>query len=338
MHSSARSFAALVDSIYRSIHDSGEWTHLLRALQHALGADACDVSVYDFGTRRGTIALHSGCYEEPFTSGYALTFAALNPWMRHEACYREDGCWLGDDIASSSEVVGCDFYRAWLEPQRLLHRVSGTILRVGERAIYVSALRGGASFRAEGRELLRSLVPHLRHALRIHCQVAHALAGQAMPQPARPGDAARPMTAGIEQAAVTGSAVHRIDAAARMTREARCGAERDGSLPAADDICGCGLLSAAQINLLDSNEERLLRLYGMTAAEARLAILLAGGHTLVAAARLLDVSVTTVRTHLQRIFSKTFTHSQGQLIALLLLGPARLKVQYHPPEDYSEAG
>lgn len=76
----------------------------------------------------------------------------------------------------------------------------------------------------------------------------------------------------------------------------------------------------------EENAERLRRLYGFTQAEARLAILLACGYTLQDCAIRLGVSVSTVRTHLQRIFSKTDTHHQGQLVAILLAGPARLSI------------
>ena len=81
------------------------------------------------------------------------------------------------------------------------------------------------------------------------------------------------------------------------------------------------------------NELRLLHLYGLTRAEARVAVLMASGLPLPAVANLLGVSQTTARTHLQRIYGKTDTHSQVQLVALLLVGPAQLNIEYCAPAN-----
>jgi DNA-binding CsgD family transcriptional regulator len=58
--------------------------------------------------------------------------------------------------------------------------------------------------------------------------------------------------------------------------------------------------------------------FGLTRAEAGLALRLAGGQSLSEAANELNVSLNTVRTHLKRIFSKTDTRRQGELVSLLL--------------------
>jgi DNA-binding CsgD family transcriptional regulator len=58
-------------------------------------------------------------------------------------------------------------------------------------------------------------------------------------------------------------------------------------------------------------------LYGLTAAETRLASHLAVGATLAQAARELGVARTTVASQLQAIFAKTRTHRQPELVGLL---------------------
>lgn len=71
-------------------------------------------------------------------------------------------------------------------------------------------------------------------------------------------------------------------------------------------------------------ELRLRLLYKLTPGESRIATSLAQGHSLQDAADRLEISVTTVRTHLSRIYDKTGTSRQSELVALLLRGPARL--------------
>jgi DNA-binding CsgD family transcriptional regulator len=62
----------------------------------------------------------------------------------------------------------------------------------------------------------------------------------------------------------------------------------------------------------------LQALFKMTPAEARLAIRLATGETLRAAAGELGITYGTARTRLTQLFRKTNTQTQGQLIRLLL--------------------
>jgi DNA-binding CsgD family transcriptional regulator/PAS domain-containing protein len=66
------------------------------------------------------------------------------------------------------------------------------------------------------------------------------------------------------------------------------------------------------------NRRRLEETYGLTPAEARLAALLAEGKRLKTAATELGISFETARTHLKRIFHKTTSQSQVDLVRVLL--------------------
>ena len=65
-------------------------------------------------------------------------------------------------------------------------------------------------------------------------------------------------------------------------------------------------------------ENVLRKLFGLTPAEARLAVRLARGDALELAAAALDIAYATARTQLAVIFRKTGTRRQGELIKLLL--------------------
>jgi len=68
----------------------------------------------------------------------------------------------------------------------------------------------------------------------------------------------------------------------------------------------------------------LRRLYGLTKAEAQVALLVMRGEGLMPIAEALSVSLTTVKTHLRHIFDKTGIHRQAELVRLLiLLDPVR---------------
>jgi DNA-binding CsgD family transcriptional regulator len=62
----------------------------------------------------------------------------------------------------------------------------------------------------------------------------------------------------------------------------------------------------------------LQSLYGLSAAEAAVAVRIAGGsEALPAVAAAMGVAPTTIRTHLQRAFDKTRTRRQAEFSALL---------------------
>jgi len=61
------------------------------------------------------------------------------------------------------------------------------------------------------------------------------------------------------------------------------------------------------------------RLYGLTRTEAEVALRISRGADLKQISEELSVSLPTVRTHLQRIFAKTDTHRQAELVRFLLL-------------------
>ena len=72
--------------------------------------------------------------------------------------------------------------------------------------------------------------------------------------------------------------------------------------------------------------ETLQRLYGLSPAEAELAAGLASGLSLAEFAEETERSVETARKTLKRVFAKTETGRQGELIQRLLSGPAGLSV------------
>jgi DNA-binding CsgD family transcriptional regulator len=64
-------------------------------------------------------------------------------------------------------------------------------------------------------------------------------------------------------------------------------------------------------------EHLLVKAYGLTAAEARLASRMATGASLEEIAEEFEIARTTARNQLKAIFAKTGTHRQGELVALL---------------------
>jgi DNA-binding CsgD family transcriptional regulator len=71
-------------------------------------------------------------------------------------------------------------------------------------------------------------------------------------------------------------------------------------------------------------EAAMSRLYGLTQAEAKVAALIVGGNSGRQAADKLRLSYNTIKTHLKRIYAKTGTKGQGELIRLIVAGAGRV--------------
>jgi DNA-binding CsgD family transcriptional regulator len=116
-----------------------------------------------------------------------------------------------------------------------------------------------------------------------------------------------------------------------LLRLARRTARRDYVVIATPMPARAGLFAASSpavcLLISDPDEARqvpgatLQRLYGLTAAETRLALRLAIGETLDEAAQSLGIAVTTVRFHLAALFRKTESRRQSDLVRLLLSLP-----------------
>ena len=68
----------------------------------------------------------------------------------------------------------------------------------------------------------------------------------------------------------------------------------------------------------EPHRELLGRLFGLTRAEAEVALRVLRGDGLRPISDELTLSIATVKTHLQRVFTKTGTHRQAELVRLLL--------------------
>lgn len=76
---------------------------------------------------------------------------------------------------------------------------------------------------------------------------------------------------------------------------------------------------------IEAPEQLLFRLYGLTPAESRLALMLMQGCNLSESARRIGIKRNTAHTQLQSIYAKTLVGRQSELIALLLRGISTIR-------------
>ncbi|HEX6978904.1 MAG TPA: LuxR C-terminal-related transcriptional regulator [Alphaproteobacteria bacterium] len=378
---------SVVYSLYRAVPEDGRWPILLHEIEALIGADACALSVHDFGTGRGAIAVHSGCFEAADLAAYRETFAPINPWLSRESYYRaSDAVWTGEDIVPHRRLVASAFHAGWLRPLGLAHRCSVTLFREHDRAVYIEAFRGARRqpFMREELFPLQRLIAHLKQSLELRWMVTrvdprslHPMGDMVLRMGSAPAILAAQQdllaarrSEGAENAPVDAGDAERArdgrDVLPAREEEAAPEAAAGGDSRDCDEADPAPIMPVALIagradegegpatetthrrrrwlplvlhneeaqgpdddGLEDINVKKLRQLYGLTRTEARLAVMIASGVTLAAAAAKLDITPSTARTHLQRIFGKTDTHYQVELVALLLRGPAQIKVAYH---------
>lgn len=415
---------SIVYSLYRTIREEDRWPTILQQIQELLSAQTCSLCIHDFGVKAGSIAIHSGCFDEQHIALYRDIYSALDPWLAREEHHRiVETSWVGEELVPHEQLLTTQFYREWLRPQGLMHQCSGILFRDEGQMVHLVSHRSGKSgvFNRSTLYPLQRLLPHIRQTLelqemfaRFSSRASHPLGDivrqlgstmlivdaerrllAASAQAEEMLDAGGPITIGQGQISarsdeLTAKLRRLVDEAFR-TAEGE-GLSAGGSLalpeggngsttvgvgpllpdtlpgqtrpavyvtindkPLPDRMAGTpprrwlplllrtsdedrGPLRDAeplpgQPNSIpdssETNDERLRRLYNLTRSESRLAELLASGLGLPSAAAHLRVGLNTIRTHLQHIYSKTDTHHQSELVALLLTGPARLDVEYH---------
>jgi DNA-binding CsgD family transcriptional regulator len=92
-----------------------------------------------------------------------------------------------------------------------------------------------------------------------------------------------------------------------------------------DDGAALALFIVDPAGASEVEEQTLVDLYGLTAAEARVAAALVAGLTLADVARQLGMGITTARWHLRGVFQKTDTSRQPELVSVLLRGVATVE-------------
>ena len=70
---------------------------------------------------------------------------------------------------------------------------------------------------------------------------------------------------------------------------------------------------------------QIMDAYGLTHAEARVALAVSSGNTVLETAQSLSLSPNTIKTHLRRVFAKTATGRQAELAGLITaIGSVRI--------------
>ncbi|WP_088278597.1 helix-turn-helix transcriptional regulator [Ideonella sp. A 288] len=164
--------APAVRSLVWAIHSASvsdtAWPDVLERVR--LHLDACVVTL---GHHQFTTGADSALFESPgdlrFSQDIAA-YSARNPWFLSSEDYVPGRVMTGDELISHVDLRRTDFYRGFLQPRGLLHRLCGVVAKRAAGVHFVSAYRTEAQGAFGGRERaeLEVLLDHITLSLQSH--------------------------------------------------------------------------------------------------------------------------------------------------------------------------
>jgi DNA-binding CsgD family transcriptional regulator len=158
-----------VTSLVRAIHAASvradEWPGVLELLRKHL-----DARVVTLGHHEFTTGADSALFESPvnayFTAELAA-FSARNPWFLSSEDYVPGRVISGDEVISYSDLRRTDFYRGFLQPRGLLHRLCGVVAQRASGVHFLSAYRAEdqGAFGPREKTELHALLDHIALSL-----------------------------------------------------------------------------------------------------------------------------------------------------------------------------
>ena len=158
--------------LVREIHSAGlsaaEWPGVLEHLRLLLDARIVTLGDHEFATGFDSALLASpddGAFGREMSA-----FSARNPWFLSSDEYVPGRVMTGDELISQSDLRRTDFYRGFLQPRGLLHRLCGVVVRRGSGAHLLSAYRAEdqCAFGAREKAELEILLDHITLSLQSH--------------------------------------------------------------------------------------------------------------------------------------------------------------------------
>jgi DNA-binding CsgD family transcriptional regulator len=155
------SSTTLVRAIHAASVDSAQWPNVLELLRRHL-----DARIVTLGHHQFTTGAESALFESPGDAGFSqemAAYAARNPWFLSSGDYVAGRVMTGDELISPGDLKRTDFYRGFLQPRGLLHRLCGVVAQRAAGAHFLSAYRSEdqSAFGTQERAELERLLDHV---------------------------------------------------------------------------------------------------------------------------------------------------------------------------------
>jgi DNA-binding CsgD family transcriptional regulator len=156
---------SLVRTIHAASVSAAEWPGVLGQLCKYLDARVVTLAHHEF-----TTGAESALFESPDDARFSqdmTAFSARNPWFLSSEDYVPGRVMTGDELISHRDLRRTDFYRIFLQPRGLLHRLCGVVAQHASGAHFLSAYRAEdqGAFGAREKAKLEVLLDHITLSL-----------------------------------------------------------------------------------------------------------------------------------------------------------------------------
>jgi DNA-binding CsgD family transcriptional regulator/PAS domain-containing protein len=168
----APSLLGLIGRLYDAAADPRGWPGFLDALAETLGGVAPGVYLTDLGTDANLFHAVSGL-DPTWGTAYETHFKRCDPRRPHIRTLAAGSVFCGSALLPDAELVRSEFYNDFLRPQGFFHILGAVALKRPDAMGVVRVIRPRSArpFGERERAVLRTLVPHISRALRLHEQL-----------------------------------------------------------------------------------------------------------------------------------------------------------------------
>lgn len=354
-------FSGLVGGIYEAILKPDEWQGVLERMCGMTRSAASSIHVLN--PLEGRIGLFVEHGTDPAWSAKLLTYGKMTPTGSAVLLAEVDEPIRLFDLISETEFRESRFYSEWCRPQGYYDMMGALIVKRPREIGAVSLVRRESQslFSEEDRRIVALIAPHVRRAVTL----AGMLENRAV-SIGNLETVVDQLSTAILVVTRDGAIIRANAGARSMLESGSALEERDGRLTAMDPSVAVLLAGALSNRTkepvlvplrLDGGVRRiaavlpvdlkagifsvfvhspepdiptvgkhLMQAFGFTPREVAVLMPLLEGLSLAEVAEVLGVSVSTVRTHLQHLFTKTKTDRQADLLRIVIeaMPPVRL--------------
>lgn len=168
----------LIDAAYAAAEKSGGWEEFLRRYSRAVNAScsALFVQRHDLSTANfeASVGMDGG-----FIQAYEAYYASINPLMILNLGRSREGLALPSQATiSDAAFERTEFYADFMAPQDLHHELGCVLLKDEHSSAHLTAVRPkrAGAFADEELRILKTLLPHVQRALRLHALTSQLIA------------------------------------------------------------------------------------------------------------------------------------------------------------------
>src|SRR6266850_2217462 len=303
----------IIGSVYDCVLQPQEWSRTLPLISAFGESAASSMVVQGRVSNSGARVFEDGDRQSFLRLYFEKLAASRMPAMKQVAFDHLGEVATMTMLAGEREPLNSDFYLKWVRPLGFRDVIGVLVLKSGKRVAWFSVARSDVQSRFTEADLrqMELLSPHICRALLI----SDALDLQSIVA-TRLAETVDHLSTGILLTEESGRIAYMNGSAEAILKDGNALKSKDGRLVAVRPHARDALSRAL---------EAIGLLYGLTAAERNVLEHVAASHTPQETADRLGVSINTVKTHLQKIFAKTNTTRQADLVRLVARSTAPLK-------------